>query len=71
MLWPVGFKGFGLGGLSLLTRNSIVPQDSVQHEIPIVSIVVPFCGFPFRILTLKLVKPQNTTMETRGNMLQD
>ena len=36
--------------------------------IPIVSIVVPFLGLPFRILNAKSVKPKKgTTMETIGN----
>ena len=36
--------------------------------IPIVSIVVPFWGLPFRILNIELVKPKKgTTMETTGN----
>ena len=35
--------------------------------LPIVSIVVPFSGLPFRFLNIKLVKLKNgTTMETVG-----
>ena len=35
--------------------------------LPIVSIVVPFWGYLFRILNIKLVKPKKgTTMETIG-----
>ena len=35
--------------------------------MPIVSIVVPFWGYPFRILNTKLVKPKKgTTVETIG-----
>ena len=38
--------------------------------IPIVSIVVPFLGLPYRILLIYLVKPkQGTTMETIGRGL--
>ena len=37
-------------------------------RVPIVSIVVPFLGLPFRILNIKLAKPkQGTTMEAIGN----
>ena len=37
------------------------------RDLPIVSIVVPFWGLPFRILYIELVKPKKgTTMETLG-----
>ena len=38
------------------------------YNLPIVSIVVPFWGYLFRILNIKLVKPKKgTTMETTGS----
>ena len=38
-----------------------------QNALPVVSIVVPFLGLPFRILNIELVKPKKgTTMETMG-----
>ena len=38
-----------------------------QETLPIVSIVVPFWGYLFRILNIILVKPKKgTTMETIG-----
>ena len=40
---------------------------SIPLTLPIVSIVVPFWGLPYRILHKKLVKPKKgTTMETIG-----
>ena len=40
-------------------------------SLPIVSIVVPFWGLPYRILHKKLVKPKKgTTMETIGKWCQ-
>ena len=39
----------------------------IHIYIPIVSIVVPFWGLPYRILIIYLVKPKKgTTMETMG-----
>ena len=39
-----------------------------KHWLPIVSIVVPFGGYLYRILIIYLVKPKKgTTMETIGN----
>ena len=42
---------------------------SSDSLLPIVSVVVPFLGLPFRILIIELVKPkQGTTMETKGRI---
>ena len=38
-----------------------------NNRVPVVSIVVPFWGVPYRILIIYLVKPKKgTTMETIG-----
>ena len=41
---------------------------SLAVAVPVVSIVVPFLGLPYRILIIYLVKPKKgTTMETIGS----
>ena len=48
-------------------RTQLPEVFTATCEIPIVSIVVPFWGLPYRILHIKLVKPKKgTTMETIG-----
>ena len=40
--------------------------------LPIVAIVVPFWGLPFKILNIELVKPKKgTTMETIGRVVEE
>ena len=53
----------------LRSSETVAGKDggAVFRVLPIVSIVVPFLGLPFRILYIEMVKPrQGTTMETRG-----
>ena len=53
--------------LGLLVGYHGEPKLNLFHNIPIVSIVVPFWGVPYRILNIYLVKPKKgTTMETIG-----
>ena len=66
---PLGFhRKYGLGFRVLGFR--VLSEFRVQELwiLPIVSIVVPFGGLPFRILNIKLVKPQKgTTKEAAGS----
>ena len=58
-MFQVGFRVKGLG-----------LQGKLVRLLPIVSIVVPFWGYHFRILNIELVKPKKgTTMETIGSTL--
>ena len=44
-----------------------MPRIGFWAPVPVVSIVVPFWGLPFRIHNIDLVKPKKgTTMETIG-----
>ena len=47
--------------------SNVACCGTLGRILPIVSIVVPFWGLPFRILNVELVKPKKgTTMETIG-----
>ena len=53
-----------------------IPYVHMDHQglfpLPIVSIVVPFFGLPFRILNIDLGEPKKgTTIETKGSSCFD
>ena len=60
----------GRGGVDRNQEDT--PCDCLGNPnevLPIVSIVVPFWGLPFRILNIELVKPKKgTAMETIGRV---
>ena len=59
----------GLSNPSRAFREDFKNPSSQSWLLPIVSIVVPFWGLPFRILHIELVKPEKeATMETTGRV---